>query len=65
MEGRRDLVAWEESWRGFRTAAIMLEMASSADLDRYASEFRQSVVDQVRPKKRFESIKRTSLFSDY
>ena len=35
----------EESWRIFRTAAIMLNLASSAVLDSYASELKQRVAD--------------------
>ena len=41
--GATSLRAWNESWRVFRTACLMLEVASSAVLDRYAAEFRARV----------------------
>ena len=41
--GATSLRAWNESWRIFRTACLMLEVASSAVLDRYAAEFRARV----------------------
>ena len=45
LPGASSITAWEESWRIFRTAAIMLNLASSAVLDRYASEFKQRVAE--------------------
>lgn len=43
IPGAASVKAWEESWRIFRTAAIMLNVASSAVLDRYSTEFKQRV----------------------
>ena len=43
MPGASSFTAWEEAWRIFRTAAIMLNMASPSVLDRYASEFKNRV----------------------
>ncbi|CAK9077785.1 unnamed protein product [Durusdinium trenchii] len=40
LPGAANLDAWEESWRIFRTGALMLQLATAATLDRYASEFR-------------------------
>ena len=44
LPGASSLDAWEESWRIFRTAAIMTQLASAATLDRYAAEFRTRVL---------------------
>lgn len=43
VPGASSYDAWLEAWRIFRTAAIMLEMATSAVLDRYAAEFKQRI----------------------
>lgn len=43
LPGASSFSAWEEAWRIFRTAAIMLKIASPSVLDRYASEFRNRV----------------------
>ena len=44
LPGAASLDAWEESWRIFRTGALMLQLATAATLDRYASEFRTRVL---------------------
>ena len=41
LPGASSLLSWEDSWRIFRTTAIMIGLASTAVLDRYASEFKQ------------------------
>jgi hypothetical protein len=43
LQGASNLHSWEESWRIFRTAAIMLGLATSSTLDRYSLEFRERV----------------------
>ena len=43
LPGASSFSAWEEAWRIFRTAAIMLGVASPSVLDRYASEFKVRV----------------------
>jgi hypothetical protein len=43
LPGAASLDAWEEAWRIFRTAAIMLNVATAAVLDRYGSEFKMRV----------------------
>ena len=43
LPGTSSISAWEEAWRIFRTAAIMLGLASPSVLDRYASEFKSRV----------------------
>ena len=43
LPGASSIASWEESWRIFRTAAIMLSVASPSVLDRYAAEFRSRV----------------------
>ena len=45
LPGASNLETWEQSWRIFRTACLMLGVATSAVLDRYAAEFRQRVND--------------------
>ena len=44
LPGAANLDAWEEAWRIFRTAALMLQLATAATLDRYAAEFRTRVL---------------------
>lgn len=44
LPGAANLDAWEESWRIFRTGALMLQLATAATLDRYAAEFRTRVL---------------------
>ena len=44
LPGASSLDSWEKSWRIFRTAALMLQMATAASLDRYASQFRTRVL---------------------
>lgn len=46
LPGAANLDAWEESWRVFRTVALMLQLATAASLDRYASEFRTRVLQR-------------------
>ena len=43
LPGATNLASWQESWRIFRTGCLMLDIASSAVLDRYAAEFRSRV----------------------
>lgn len=43
LPGASSFTAWEEAWRIFRTAAIMLKLASPSVLDRYAAEFKSRV----------------------
>ena len=45
IPGASSIEKWEESWRIFRTACIMLNIAAAAVIDRYASEFRQRVAE--------------------
>ena len=45
LPGAANLQAWEESWRIFRTGCLMLEIASSAVLDRYSAEFRSRALE--------------------
>eukprot|EP00439_Symbiodinium_sp_Y106_P086036 s100_g30.t3 len=45
IPGACNIEKWEESWRMFRTACIMLNIAAAAVLDRYASEFKQRVAE--------------------
>ena len=45
LPGASNLDTWEQSWRIFRTACLMMGVATSAVLDRYAAEFRQRVND--------------------
>ena len=45
LPGASNLQKWEESWRIFRTGCLMLDIAASAVLDRYASEFRSRVLE--------------------
>jgi hypothetical protein len=41
LAGAASLDKWEEAWRIFRTAMIMVNAASPAVLDRYCTEFKQ------------------------
>ena len=43
LPGASSIKTWEEAWRIFRTASIMVGLASTAVLDRYSAEFRQKV----------------------
>jgi hypothetical protein len=43
LQGASHMHAWDESWRIFRTAAIMLGLATPSTLDRYSLEFRERV----------------------
>ena len=43
IPGASSLLAWEESWRIFRTASLMLNLATAATLDRYAAAFKARV----------------------
>ena len=43
LPGASNFTVWEEAWRIFRTAAIMLCLASPSVLERYASEFKSRV----------------------
>ena len=45
LPGAANILAWEESWRIFRTACIMLNIATAAVLDRYSAEFRTRVLE--------------------
>lgn len=45
LPGASSFIAWEEAWRIFRTAAIMLGLASPCVLDRYAAEFKARVLE--------------------
>ena len=45
LPGAANILAWEESWRIFRTACIMLDIAKPAVLDRYSAEFRNRVAE--------------------
>lgn len=43
LKGPDNFAAWERSWRVFRTASIMLGLATSSTLDAYAARFRKKV----------------------
>ena len=43
IPGASNLMAWEESWRIFRTAALMLNLATAATLDRHSAAFKARV----------------------
>ena len=43
IPGASSLLAWEEAWRIFRTAALMLNLATEATLDRYSASFKARV----------------------
>ena len=43
IPGASSLLAWEEAWRIFRTAALMLNLATAATLDRYSASFKARV----------------------
>jgi hypothetical protein len=44
LAGPDCIEAWERCWRVYRTAAIMLQLATPAVLDQYAAKFRHRVV---------------------
>ena len=43
LPGAANWPTWEEAWGTFRTAAIMLRIATAATLDRYAMEFKMRI----------------------